>query len=55
MGLSTNNPVVITVVTSGQSFARSFSVKITQLECDSLAKGKFFFKNLFKYCIPVSR
>ena len=44
MGLSTNNPVVITVVTSGQSFARSFSVKITQLECDSLAKGKLFFQ-----------
>ena len=28
MGLSSNSPVVLTVVTSGQSFARSFSVKV---------------------------
>ena len=38
MGLSTNSPVVITVVSSGQSFSRSFSVKVTQIECTSLAK-----------------
>ena len=40
MGLSTNSPVVLTVVTSGASFARSFSVKVTQIECSSLAKGE---------------
>ena len=39
MGLSTNSPVVLTAVTSGQSFERSFSVQITQIECDSLSKG----------------
>ena len=39
MGLSSNNPVVLTVVTAGQSFSRTFSVKITQIECNSLAKG----------------
>ena len=39
MGLSSNSPIVLTVVTSGQSFERSFSVQITQLECDSLSKG----------------
>ena len=39
MGLSSNNPVVLTVVTAGQSFSRTFSIKITQIECDSLAKG----------------
>ena len=39
MGLSNNSPVVLTVVTSGASFSRSFSVKVTQLECNSLAKG----------------
>ena len=41
MGLSSNNPVVLTVVTAGQSFSRTFSIKITQIECDSLAKGSF--------------
>ena len=41
MGLSSNNPVVLTVVTAGQSFSRTFSIKITQIECDSLAKGIF--------------
>ena len=40
MGLSTNNPVVLTVVTAGASFGRSFSVKVTQIECDSLSKGE---------------
>ena len=40
MGLSTNSPVVLTAVTSGQSFERSFSVQITQLECVSLSKGQ---------------
>ena len=40
MGLSTNSPVVLTAVTSGQSFERSFSVQITQIECDSLSKGQ---------------
>ena len=39
MGLSSNNPVVLTVVTAGTSFSRTFSVKITQIECDTLAKG----------------
>lgn len=39
MGLSSNSPVVLTVVTSGQSFSRSFSVKVTQIECNSLAKA----------------
>jgi len=39
MGLSSNSPVVLTVVTSGQSFARSFSVKVTQIDCYSLAKA----------------
>jgi len=39
MGLSSNNPVVLTVVTAGPSFSRTFSVKISQIECDSLAKA----------------
>jgi len=39
MGLSTNSPVVLTVVSAGNSFSRSFSVKVTQIECDSLAKA----------------
>ena len=40
MGLSSNNPVVLTVVSAGPSFSRSFSVKVTQIECDSLSKGE---------------
>ena len=40
MGLSSNNPVVLTVRTAGASFSRTFSVKITQIECTSLAKGE---------------
>ena len=39
MGLSSNSPIVLTTVTSGQSFERSFSIKVTQIECDSLSKG----------------
>ena len=39
MGLASNSPIVLTVVTSGQSFERSFSVQVTQVECNSLSKG----------------
>ncbi|XP_023341394.1 uncharacterized protein LOC111711301 [Eurytemora carolleeae] len=39
MGLSSNSPIVLTVVTSGASFQRSFSVKVTQIECSSLSKA----------------
>ena len=44
MGLSTNNPITLTVVSSGVSFSRSFSIKVTQIECNSLAKGKVSIK-----------
>ena len=40
MGLDNNNPIVLTVVTSGASFERSFNIKISQIECNSLSKGK---------------
>ena len=40
MGLDNNNPIVLTVVTSGASFTRSFSIKISQIECNSLSKGR---------------
>ena len=39
MGLSSNNPITLTVVTSGSSFSRSFSIKVTQIDCYSLNKG----------------
>ncbi|XP_023335594.1 uncharacterized protein LOC111706787 isoform X2 [Eurytemora carolleeae] len=39
MGLSSSSPVVLTVVTAGTSFARSFSIKVTQIECNSLSKA----------------
>ena len=53
MGLSSNNPVVLTVVTAGPSFSRSFSVKITQVECNSLAKGQSPFSNI-ALTLPLS-
>ena len=40
MGLDNNNPIVLTVVSSGASFERSFNIKVTQIECDSLSKGE---------------
>eukprot|EP00094_Tigriopus_californicus_P011978 TCALIF_11572-PA protein Name:"Protein of unknown function" AED:0.19 eAED:0.22 QI:148/0.58/0.61/1/0.83/0.84/13/0/679 len=39
MGLASSSPVVLTAVTSGASFARSFSVKVTQIECNSLVRA----------------
>jgi hypothetical protein len=48
MGLSSNNPVTLTVVTSGASFARSFSIRVCQIECTSLSKGKV----LHRYAAP---
>ena len=47
MGLATNSQVVVTVITSGASFARSFSIKVSQIECTSLAKGKYTILCLF--------
>ena len=41
MGLSSNNPITLTVVTSGSSFSRSFSIKVTQIDCYSLNKGMY--------------
>ena len=42
MGLATSNPITLTVVSSGNSFSRSFSIKVTQIDCTSLNKGIFF-------------
>jgi len=40
MGLAYNNPVTLTVVSSGGvGSTRSFSIKVTQIECSSLQKG----------------
>ena len=40
MGLASNAPIMLTSVTSGASFSRSFSIKVTQIDCYSLSKGK---------------
>ena len=42
MGLASNAPIMLTSVTSGASFSRSFSIKVTQIDCYSLSKGKNF-------------
>ena len=39
MGLASNAPIMLTSVTSGASFSRSFSIKVTQIDCYSLSKG----------------
>ena len=41
MGMAYNNPVTLTVVSSGStSSTRSFSIKVTQIECSSLNRGE---------------
>ena len=39
MGFNNNSPVMLTTVTSGATFSRSFSVKVTQILCTSLNRG----------------
>jgi len=39
MGLASNAPIMLTSVTSGASFSRSFSIKVTQIDCYSLSKA----------------
>ena len=41
MGLASNAPIMLTSVTSGASFSRSFSIKVTQIDCYSLSKGMY--------------
>ena len=35
-----NSPTTLTVVTSGAGFSRQWRIRITQIGCDSLARGK---------------
>jgi len=39
VGLSATQSAVLSAVTSGDPFSRSFSVKVTQIECTSLSRG----------------
>ncbi len=39
LGTSSTQSAVLSAVTSGSSFARSFSVKVTQVECNALNRG----------------
>jgi len=39
VGLSATQSAVLSAVTSGDAFSRSFSVKVTQIECTSLSRG----------------
>lgn len=42
MGLAYNSPVTLTIVTSGSgSSARSFSIKVTQIDCTMIQRGTF--------------
>ena len=40
MDLSSNNPITLKMITNNKSFKRSFSVKVIQIECDSLLKAE---------------
>lgn len=47
MGLAYNNPITLTVVSSGGAGStRSFSIRVTQIECASLNKGKLLSTNI---------
>ena len=39
MGLAKSHPITLTVLSSGISFSRSFSIKVTQIDCTSLTKA----------------
>ena len=43
-GLVGNSPITLTVVTSGTGFSRQWRIRITQIGCDSISRGKIFFK-----------
>jgi hypothetical protein len=40
VGLSASQSAVLSAVTSGSSFSRSFSVKVSQIECTALSRGE---------------
>ena len=54
MGLASSAPIMLTAVTSGASFSRSFSIKVTQIDCYSLSKGKLLSNLRFQhFCTKV--
>lgn len=38
-GLGQSNPIIITVITSGQVFPRSWRIRVTQIPCGSVSKA----------------
>ena len=48
MGLASNAPVTLTIVTNvSDSNARTFSIKITQIDCLSFSRGIYFLHSYF--------
>ena len=48
MGLASNAPVTLTVVTNvSDNNSRSFSIKITQIDCLSYSRGIYLFPSYF--------
>lgn len=38
-GLGQSNPIILTVITSGPSYPRTWRIRVTQIPCDSIAKA----------------
>ena len=55
MGLASTSPITLTVVTaSGNSFSRSFSIKVTQIDCNSLNRGTYEHQTPEWHCLLIS-
>ena len=55
MGLASNAPVTLTVITNViDSNARSFSIKITQIDCLSYSRGTYYHITFF-HCVTFLR
>lgn len=38
-GFGQSNPIILTVITSGPSFPRTWRIRVTQIPCDSISKA----------------
>jgi len=43
-GLLGNSPITLTAVTSGTGFPRQWRIRVTQINCDSFARGWLLFE-----------
>lgn len=48
-GTGVNNPITLTVVTSGVSFARTWKMRVCQIPCSSTYRGN----GIFHHCLNI--